>query len=165
MLSNLPPGTRCFVDANIFYYSLVSTPPLSADCIDFLKRIERRELTAETSSAAIAEAIHKVMLAEAVQRHGLNRQGLAHRLQRQAQLIAGLTEHTKVAALIRALNLQVEPITLDLLEKAALLSIQHRLLTNDALTTAVMDKLAISHLATNDDNFDAVSGLTVWKPR
>ncbi len=42
---------------------------------------------------------------------------------------------------------------------------QHRLLTNDALTTAVMEKPAISHLATNDDNFDAVSGLTVWKPR
>jgi predicted nucleic acid-binding protein len=165
MLSNMPPGTRCFVDANIFYYSLVSTPPLSAECIDFLKRIERREVTATTSSAVVAEAIHKIMLAEAVQRHSLNRQGLAHRLQRQAQLIAGLTEHTKVAALIRALNLHVEPITFDLLERAAWLSTQHCLLTNDALTTAVMEKLAISHLATNDDNFDAVAGLTVWKPR
>jgi len=28
-----------------------------------------------------------------------------------------------------------------------------------------MEKLAISHLVTNDDNFDAVNGLTVWKPR
>jgi predicted nucleic acid-binding protein len=86
-------------------------------------------------------------------------------LQRQAQLIAGLTEHTKVVALIRALNLHVEPITLDLLERAASLSTQHLLLTNDALTTAAMEKLGISHLVTNDDNFDAVSGLTVWKPR
>lgn len=165
MLSNMPPGTRCFIDANIFYYSLVNTPPLSAECIDFLKRIERGEVTATTSSAAIAEAIHKVMLAEAVQRYSLNRQGLAHRLQRQAQLIAGLTEHTKVAALIRALKLHVEPITLHLLERAALLSIQYCLLTNDALTTAVMEELAISHLATNDDNFDTVRNLTVWKPR
>ncbi len=80
-------------------------------------------------------------------------------------MIAGLTEHTKVAALIRALNLHVEPVTLDLLERAALLSTRHCLLTNDALTTAVMEKLAISHLATNDDNFVTVSGLTVWKPR
>ncbi|MGH9832740.1 MAG: CHAT domain-containing protein [Blastocatellia bacterium] len=76
MLSNMPPGTRCFVDANIFYYSLVSTPPLTAECVGFLKRVERGELTAVTSSAAVAEAIHKVMLAEAVQLHGLNRQGL-----------------------------------------------------------------------------------------
>ncbi|MFN7946142.1 MAG: PIN domain-containing protein [Blastocatellia bacterium] len=65
----------------------------------------------------------------------------------------------------RALGLHVEPITLDLLERAAWLSTQHRLLTNDALATAVMERLAISHLATNDDNFDTVSGLTMWKPR
>ena len=165
MLRDIPPGMHCFVDTNIFYYSLVSIPPLTAECVDFLKRVERRELMVSTSSAAVAEAIHKVMLAEAVQRHSLNRQGLTHRLQRQVQLIAGLTEHTKVAALIRALSLHVEPITLDLLERAALLSTQHRLLTNDALTLAVIEKLAISHLATNDDNFDAVSGMTVWKPR
>jgi hypothetical protein len=76
MLSNMPPGTLCFIDANIFYYCLVSTPPLPAECVDFLKRVERRELTAVSSSAAVAEAIHKVMLAEAVQLHGLNRQGL-----------------------------------------------------------------------------------------
>ena len=62
MLRNMLPGTRCFVDANIFYYSLVSTPPLSTECIAFLKRIERREVTATTSSAAVAEAIHKVTM-------------------------------------------------------------------------------------------------------
>jgi len=61
MLSNMPPRTRCFIDANIFYYSLVSTPPLTVECVDFLKRVERREVAASTSSAAIAEATHKAI--------------------------------------------------------------------------------------------------------
>ncbi len=165
MLRDIPQGAHCFVDANIFCYSFVSVPPLTADCDDFIKRIERGEIAASTSSAVIAEAIHKVMLTEAVQAHGLPHQGLAHRLQRKAQIIAALTEHKKVAPLIRALNIHVEPVTLELLERAADCSVQHQLLTNDALIIAVMEKLNLSHIATNDDNFDSVAGLTVWKPR
>jgi predicted nucleic acid-binding protein len=56
-------------------------------------------------------------------------------------------------------------VTLALLERAADLSMRYRLLTNDAITIAVMDKLGLSHLITNDGNFDALPGLSVWKPR
>ena len=67
--------------------------------------------------------------------------------------------------LMKALSLHVEPVTLDILERAANISTQYRLLTNDAVTIAVMEKLELSHLVTNDDNFDSVSGLSIWKPR
>ena len=112
MLRDIPPGTHCFVDANIFYYHLVETPPLSEDCSNFFERVEKQEITASTSSVAVAEAVHKVMLAEVVARHGLDRAGLAHRLQRHRQLIATLKEHTKVSALVLALAIHVEPVTL-----------------------------------------------------
>jgi len=78
MLSALPDGTHCFVDANVICYHIVQVPPFSHICTQFLKRIERRTILASTSSVVVAEAIHKVMLAEAVQRYGLNPQGLAH---------------------------------------------------------------------------------------
>ena len=39
------------------------------------------------------------------------------------------------------------------------------LLTNDATTVALMRRHGLSDVATNDDDFDAVPGLTVWKPR
>ena len=55
--------------------------------------------------------------------------------------------------------------TLDLIERAAALSVQHRLLTNDAITVASMERLGLTDLATNDDNFDTVPGFTIWKPR
>jgi predicted nucleic acid-binding protein len=165
MLRDIPNNTHCFIDANIFYYHLVSTPPLSDECSDFLERMEKGDVIGLTSAVAIAEAVHKVMLAEAVARHGLDRKGLAHKLQRQSDLISGLNEHKKVVAIVRALKLHVEVINLDLLEAASDVSSQSRLLTNDALTIAVMRRLGLFHLATNDDNFDLINGITVWKPR
>jgi predicted nucleic acid-binding protein len=165
MLSDLPDGISCFVDANIICYHIVQTPPLSEECTRFIKRTERGAFSVSTSAAVVAEAIHKVMLAEAIQQHKLDHRGLAHRLQRQRELIVVLSAHRKVPTLIKALSIHVEPVTLDILERAADLSIQHRLLTNDAVTTAVMEKLGLSHLITNDDNFDALPGLSLWKPR
>jgi predicted nucleic acid-binding protein len=165
MLTDLPDGTACFVDANVLCYHIIQTPPLSEECSRFIKRIEHGVIRASISAAAVAEAIHKVMLAEAIQQHKLDHRGLAHRLQRQRELLAGLSEHQKVPTLIRALSMHVEPITIDVLERAATLSSQHRLLTNDATSVAVMEKLSLFHLVTNDDNFDSVPNLTIWKPR
>lgn len=118
-----------------------------------------------TSTAAIAEATHKVMLADAVRTHNLDRKGLVARLKREPQLLAVLTEHEAVVPTVRALNLQIELITLDLLEAAGGISAQECLLTNDALTFATMKKLGLTHLATNDDDFDQIVGISVWKPR
>ncbi len=165
MLRDIPPGTHCFVDANIFYYHLVDIPPLSEDCSNFFERVEKQEVIASTSSVAVAEAVHKVMLAEAVARHGLDRTGLAHRLQRHRQLIATLKEPAKVTALVRALVIHVEPVTLTTLERATIVSSSFQLLTNDALTVAIMEHLGLKALTSNDENFDNVTGITVWKPR
>lgn len=38
MALDLPDGATCFVDANIFYYHFVETPPFSDACSDFLQR-------------------------------------------------------------------------------------------------------------------------------
>jgi len=163
-LSDMPDGAACYIDATVFYYHLVGAPPLSDDCSDFLKRAEAGRLSGVTSTVAIAEATHKVMLAEVVQRHGVDHKGLVARVKRHPELLDGLTEHKRVSATVRALNLPVESITLDLLARGADLSAQMRLLTNDALALAVMEKLGVSYLATNDDDFDSVTGITVFKP-
>ena len=164
MLSDIPEGAVCYLDATIFYYHIVGVPTLSEECSDFLKRIELGGVHGVTSSVVLAEATHKVMLAEVVQRHGVAHQGLIARLKRHPDLLDGLTSHHRVVATVRGLPLQVELITLDLLARGAALSIQERLLTNDALTLAVMEQLGVTVLATNDDDFDAVAGITVYKP-
>ena len=73
---NIPTGEIVFIDANIFYYHFVSLPELSIACKSFLHRIEQGEITGVTATVVLAEAQHKVMLAEAVQKYGLSPQGL-----------------------------------------------------------------------------------------
>jgi len=164
VLTTIPDRVVCYLDATIFYYHLVDVPPLSNDCSDLLARIEQGHVQGVTSSVALAEATHKVMLAEVVQRHGVDHRGLIARLKRHPDLLDGLTNHAQVAATVRSLRLPVEAITLELLARGAEVSSQKRLLTNDALTLAVMEKLGVTILATNDDDFDAVEGITVYKP-
>jgi len=164
VLTAIPDGIVCYLDATIFYYHLVDTPVLSDDCSDLLKRVELGHVHGVTSTVAIAEATHKVMLADVVQRHGVEHRGLIARLKRHPELLDALTNHQRVVTTVRGLRLPVEAITLDLLVRGADLSAEKRLLTNDALTLAVMEKLGVTALATNDDDFDAVGGITVYKP-
>jgi uncharacterized protein len=163
-LKDIPDGVTCFLDATIFYYHLVNTPPLSDDCSDLLIRIGTGTVNALTSAVVLAEVTHKVMLAEIVRQHSVPVQGLIARIKKHPHLLDDLTEHLQVIALAQALKITIMPITMDLLHRGAELSPQLRLLTNDSLTLAVMEKVGVNVLATNDDDFDSIPQLTVYKP-
>ncbi len=108
MLTAIPDGRVRYLDATIFYYHLVDTPVLSDDCSDLLKRIELGSVHGVTSTVTIAEATHKVMLADVVQRHGVEHRGLIARLKRHPELLDGLTNHQRVVTTLRGLRLPVE---------------------------------------------------------
>lgn len=163
-LKDIPDGATCFLDAMIFYYHLVNTPPLSDDCSDLLIRIGSGAIDGLTSTVALAEATHKVMLAEIVRKHSVTPQGLISRIKKHPDLLDNLTEHQQVTALAQALKITIVPITIDLLRRGAELSPQMRLLTNDSLTLAVMEKAQVNLLATNDDDFDSVPRVIAYKP-
>ena len=163
MLNDIPEGAVCYRDATIFYYHIVGVPTLSDECSDLLKRIELGRVQGVTSSVALAEASHKVMARGGGASPRCGAPGIA-RLKRHPELLDSLTSHHRVVATVRSLRLPVEVITLDLLARGAALSIQERLLTNDALTLVVMKQLGVTVLATNDDDFDTISGITIYKP-
>jgi predicted nucleic acid-binding protein len=54
---------------------------------------------------------------------------------------------------------------MELLRTATRLAVTHGLLTNDSLIVAQMYRHQLTHLVTNDDDFDRVPGLAIWKPR
>jgi predicted nucleic acid-binding protein len=162
---NIPTGETVFIDANIFYYHFVSLPGLSIACKHFLHQIEQGEITGGTATVVLAEAQHKVMLAEAVQKYGLSPQGLVRRLTQTPGLLAGLSHHRMVPSTVVAMNVRIEPLTITIVQQTAHLSVTHELLTNDAALLAHMQALGITYLATNDDDFDKVTEITVWKPR
>jgi predicted nucleic acid-binding protein len=150
---------------NIFYYHFVETPALSDPCTTFLERAANGSIEVCTSSHILSEAIHKVMLAEAEAIFGRNRAGLVNWLQRHRHRITELSKFLQAADGLAAMGLLLVPTDAALLVQAAILSAQLGLLTNDALVVALMRRHALTNLATNDDDFDGIPGLTVWKPR
>jgi predicted nucleic acid-binding protein len=162
---NLPDGISCFVDANIFYYHFVETPPVSDSSTAFLQRVAEGGIIAYSSTHVLAEAIHKIMLAEAASRFDLNRAGLVNWLQKSQERIRELAEFQDAARELEAMKLVCLPVDVPLLVQAAECSRQMGLLTNDAIIVALMQRHALTHLVSNDDDFDRVVGLTVWKPR
>jgi predicted nucleic acid-binding protein len=156
---------RCFVDANILYYHFVETPPFSQKSTTLLERVAAGEIVGYTSTHVLSEAIHKVMLAEAATRFALTRAGLVNWLQNHRNRIAELCDFPRVAHELSGMGMVLLPTDAALLAEAADLSRTHGLLTNDAIIVALMRRHSLSILATNDDDFGGIPGLSVWSPR
>jgi predicted nucleic acid-binding protein len=109
--------------------------------------------------------VHKIMLAEAAAAFSLDRAGLVNWLQRHRNRITELHQFREAADELLAVGMSVVPADGALLQEGARLSVEVGLLTNDALILALIQRHGLVHLATNDDDFDAAPGLTVWKPR
>lgn len=79
--------------------------------------------------------------------------------------LSSLTQCKVATEKIPAFNVTVEPITPAHLRIARSFSATHGLLTNDSLTAAVMQTLALVDLASNNLDLSTVPGLTIWQPR
>ena len=97
------------------------------------------------------------MTLEAVAVNGWPYAGIAARLRKHHHSIPKLTISRQAIASLPQLNIQVIPITQPLLEAATLASQQFELLTGDALVVAVMQAHGLTHLASNDADFDRVA--------
>ena len=79
-------------------------------------------------------------------------------------LIGQLQQYARDVEDVLAGELAVLPIEPADLRAALELQRQHALLTNDSLHLAAARRTGLNLLATSDPNFDAVPGLTVFKP-
>jgi predicted nucleic acid-binding protein len=162
---DLPDGTACFVDANILYYALVPTPIVSELCLKLLDRAIAGHISLAISLSVLSDAVHKVMVSEAAQLAGRDRSGIVGYLGKHPELIARLVEYPQAMERLSAVPVTILPADEQLLRHATSLAVQHGLLTNDAMIVALMQRHQLTHLVSNDDDFDRVPGLTVWKPR
>lgn len=160
----IPSGAAIFLDANTLIYHFSNDPAYGPACTQLIKRIELRDLTGFTSAHALADAAHRLMTLEAINRNGWPLAGIAARLRKRHAEIPLLSVHQQAIARIPLLGIQALPITHPLVEAATLLSRQHELLTGDALLVAVMRQHGLTNLASADADFDRVPGLTRYAP-
>ena len=160
---DLPKGSACFVDANIFVYHLVGIRDTGSRCHAFLGRLGT-EIDAASAAFCLADAVHRVMTIEAKEKFSLPGDA-PNWLQRHPDRISELTAFRDAAEQMRSLPMRLLAPDADVILEAADLAAGHGLLMNDAIIVALMRRHGIIHLVTNDDDFDRVPGLTVWKPR
>lgn len=162
---DIPDGTRCFVDANIFHYALVPTFDTSPACLSLIDRTIGGLITASASLQVLSDAIHKAMTSEAARRVGRDRAGIVGYLKRHPELITQLVEWPQAIERLSTVPIEVLPADTGLLREATKVAHTFGLLTTDATIVALMKRHGITDLASNDDDFDRVPGITVWKPR
>jgi predicted nucleic acid-binding protein len=165
MALSVPAGQAVFLDSTILHYTSVSLPDETSACLELLRRVALREVTAYLTVPVLNDAVHKVMCSEAKERFDLPRAKLVPWLKANPDRARVLTRAPELLRLVEAM-----PITLLSTDLPGLIEAQgvvqaHGLLASDALIVAMMRRHRIVHLATNDDDFDSIPDLTIWKPR
>jgi predicted nucleic acid-binding protein len=162
--SAIASGAAVFIDANVFVYSFAADATHGDSCTELLERVELGDLQGFLSASVFAEIAHRLMTLEACDTFAWPYAGIASRLRRHPADIQKLTKFRTAIAEIEAAGFQILPVTRELVVQATSLSLQHGLLTNDALIVAAMQSHGLTQLASNDSDFDRVPGILRFAP-
>jgi predicted nucleic acid-binding protein len=159
-LSQIPDGSDVFLDANILIYALTRQ---SVECYRLLERCSREEVTGICLFEIVNEATHRFMLAEAMSKHFIASE-TASELQKKPDVVRELTDYWRQAQRILNLNLLLLSTDESVVRAAQAERQEAGLLTNDSMIASCMRNYGISALATNDEAFQRVANITVYKP-
>lgn len=160
----IPAATELFLDANTVIYHFTNHAKYGPACTRLLERIEHQELPGYVSSHVLADVAHRLMTIEAMNRLNWPLTSLAARLKKHHTEIPNLSLYRQALMKLSQMGVQVLPITEPLVFAASALSQQFELLTGDALILAAMQAHGLTHLASEDSDFDRVSGITRYSP-
>jgi predicted nucleic acid-binding protein len=158
------PGDAIFLDANVFVYAFADEPTFGEACIELLERIELGDIQGCISSALLSDVAHRLMALEACESLGWPYAGIGQRLRNHPAEIQKLQRFRIALDEIVSIGVRVLSATGQHVLRAADLSIQHGLLSGDALVVALMAEHGLTGLASNDSDFDRVPNITRFAP-
>jgi len=159
-LSQIPNGSNVFLDANILVYGLSGG---SGQCTLLLERCSKEEVTGICLFEIVNEATHRFMLAEAFQKGIISRES-AMTLRSHSTLIPSLSDYWRDTERILNLNVLFLSTNEEIVRNAKAERQQFGLLTNDSMIVSCMRSYGITILATNDTDFERVSGIAIYRP-
>jgi predicted nucleic acid-binding protein len=162
--ADIPPGAAIFLDANTFVYHFINEANRGTASTLLLERVEHEEIDGWVSPHILAEVSHRLMTIEACSVFGWPYQGIAARLGRHPRHFQQLVGFRRALLQIERLPLRVVSVTSRHVIEATDLSQRYGLLTNDAILIALMQGEGLTHLASNDADFDRVPGITRHAP-
>jgi predicted nucleic acid-binding protein len=164
IFGDLVTGDSTFVDANTLVYHFEPHPHYGSACTTLVQRIELQDIVGFTSTHVLSEVAHRLMTLESIKRFGWPVTGIAQRLRTHPAAVQQLVDFRQALDSIPNLRIQVLLIAPPMIAAAAAVSQQTGLLSNDALVVTVMQANGLDKLASNDADFDRVTGLTRYAP-
>ena len=129
-----------------------------------LERCARRDLVGYTATVNLAEVLHRLMIAEAVERGLVSRGKAVQKLGKNPELVKQLTQYHDDISKIFQMNLTVLDLTTEVVMKSEEIRREEGLLTNDSFVVAHMREQRFTKLATANGDFDRMGGIEVYKP-
>lgn len=154
-------GDAVFLDANIFVYHFVG---VSQQCKLLLRQCRERFLHGTTASFILAETVHRLIVAEAIERKLVTARNPVKQLRERPNVVRQLHKHAESVHKIRAMNIEIVPLTVSAIAASADVRTRYGLLTNDSILVAVIEDRGMQRLATLDQDFERVEWLLVYKP-
>jgi predicted nucleic acid-binding protein len=162
--ADIPSGSSVFVDADTFVYHFTPHPVFRSACEQLMDRFVHKDVLGFTSAEVLRDVAHRLMTMEAIIQFGWPVAGIAQRLRHRHDEIPKLGRFRQAIDEIPRLGVQVMPATQQLVSAAAALSQSYELLSGDALIVAHMQANGLAQIASQDRDFDRVSGLTRSSP-
>ena len=163
-LSQIPLGSKVFIDANIFIYHFGGDGNISDACTEFLLRVEERDVEAFTSTIILSEVLHRLMIVEAIEKYELPLRGIVRYLKEHPDIVMTLEKYSIAPEKIYQMNVAILAVTLQDFLGSRGIRDSYGLLTNDSTSVSIMERFGITDIATNDSDFERVSGVRIWKP-
>lgn len=164
-LGSLSHGSKIFIDANIFLYSIFGHPTLKPQCKEFLLKVENGVYESVTSTLVLNEVMHKLMLAEVAKIKRLSSERDALRLiKEQPETVSSLSMAWRNYTDIKKYPIAILSIDEEIMDAAVEISKKHGLLISDSVHVAAMNSNGILNIASNDSDFERVKGIEVWSP-
>lgn len=158
---NLKKGVSIFIDANIFIYNFGGQ---STECKEVLLRCAKGELIGYTVPSILAEVLHRLMIAEAIEKGYISDKNPVKSLREKPEIVKKLSTYSHDVEKIGEMNINIVNLTNELINKSAKIRQSEGLLTNDSILVASMKDLGLSKLVTNDSDFGKIKWLRIYKP-
>jgi len=160
--SDIPEGTNIFVDSNILLYIFLRHHLFHASCHTLIQRIENSEINGYCNDFVFNEVIHKLMITAFVNFYHCSPYGAVSLIKRKPEILNEFPELWQAGELLQALGFTI--ISGPFFPDAVNLAEDYHLLITDAVHVAAMKKEGITHIATNDVDFERIPFLEISKP-
>jgi len=131
----------CFIDSNVFFYAKILDKEYGGSCAKILRRIERGEIKAATSTLVVVE------LANALRKYGLSK------------------EVKTVVDAVFSLDVQIFEVDPLDVRVAAQIFDEFKISPYDCVHVAVMKRAGIEEIISADSDFDKINWIRRLDPK